>query len=97
LIKNVLGLLKKVKEFYIDHHIDFMEDEESADTYVIGIFIRVKAKEEQVKTVIPLIDRFIGALFRKGKIIIPVSKSDEEKIKRLTRIKLRFKGKGVID
>lgn len=97
MIKNVLGLLKKVKEFYIDHHIDFMEDEESADTYVIGIFIRVKAKEEQVKTVIPLIDRFIGALFRKGKIIIPVSKNDEEKIKRLTRIKLRFKGKGVID
>ena len=97
MIKNILGLLKKVKEFYIDHHIDFMEEEEEPNTYVIGIFVKVKAKEEQVKAVIPLLDKFIGSLFRKGKIIIPVSKSDEEKIKRLTRIKLRFKGKGVVD
>jgi len=97
MIKNILGMLRKVKEFYIDHHVDFMEEEGEPDTYVIGIFIKVKAKEEQVKTVIPLVDRFIGSLFRKGKIIIPVSKSEEEKIKRLTRIKLRFKGKGVID
>jgi len=97
MIKNILGILKKVKEFYIDHHVDFMEEEGEPDTYVIGIFIKVKAKEEQVKTVIPLVDRFIGSLFRKGKIIIPVSKSEEEKIKRLTRIKLRFKGKGVVD
>jgi len=96
-MKNILGLLKQIKEFYIDHHIDFMEEEGEQDTYIIGIFIKVKAKEDQVKTAIPLIDRFIGALFRKGKIVIPVSKNEEEKIKRLTRIKLRFKGKGVVD
>lgn len=97
MIKNILGLLKQIKQFYVDHYVSYDPEENEPDTYIIGIFIKVKAKEEQVKSVIPIIDKFIGSLFSKGKIIIPVSKSDEEKIKRLTRIKLRFKGKGVVD
>jgi len=97
MLDKILGILKAIKDFYVDHHVDYMPEEGEEDTYVIGIFIKVKAKEDNIKMAIPLLDKFIEGLFKKGKIIVPISKNEQEKIRNLTRIRLRFKGKGVVD
>ncbi len=93
MLDKILGFLKTAKQYYVDHHIDYQEVEGEPDTYVIGIFIKVKAPKNQVESIIPMIDRFIGSLFKKGKIVIPMPKDKAEKIKKFTKIKLRFKGK----
>lgn len=93
MLDKVFGFLKTAKKYYVDHHVDYQKVEGENDTYIIGIFIKVRAPEKDVINIIPMIDKFIGSLFKKGKIIVPVPKSEADKIKKFTKIKLRFKGK----
>lgn len=94
MIGNLLQWIRKAKEYYVDHTVDYKKTGED-DTYIIGIFIRVKAPEEQIASIVPLIDKFIGNLFKKGKIVVPLPKDKADKIKKFTKIKLRFQGKDI--
>lgn len=96
-LDKIFGFLKEINKHYVDHRIDYepvMEEEGGEENeYIIVIGIRIKdIDEETIKNIIPKLDVFLKGLLKEGKIKIPVSKQEKEKINKLSRIKLRLKG-----
>ncbi len=101
-LNKIFGFLKEINKHYVDHRIDYepvMEEEGGGkNDYIIVIGIRVKdIDEETIKNIIPKLDVFLRGLLKEGKLKIPISKQEKEKINKLSRIKLRLKGLDIAD
>ena len=101
-LDKILGFTKVIKQHYVDHNIEYekigVNPETGEEEYLIMIGIRLKGiTEEQIKNVLPKLNIFLKGLLKEGKIKIPVSKEVKEKMKKLSRIKLRLKGKDIAD
>ena len=101
-LDKIFGFLKEINKHYVDHRIDYepvieKEGEEPRE-YIIIIGIKLKDLDQKtIEETIPKLDIFLRGLLKEGKIKIPISKSEKEKINKLSRIKLRLKGLDIAD
>jgi|GEM_PF-6420656 len=99
-LDKIFGFLKTIKQHYVDHDIEYqkigVDEETGEEEYLIMIGIKLKGiNEEQIKTVMPMLNNFLKGLLKEGKIKVPVNKELKEKMKKLSRIKLRLQGKDI--